>query len=144
MDEGTDGDVLQRQSVAGFDVRVGAGVYHVAGLQAMGSNDISLFAVFILHQGNESGTVGVIFDAQHRSSHVVLLALEVDNTIFGATMANGDAAIAVTAGSVLHRSQQALFRTLLGERGIIRNGHVSSRCRSGFIGNNRHSVSHSS
>ena len=117
MDEGTHGDVLQGQGVAGLNVGAGAGNHFVPSLQAVGSQDIALLAVLILDQGDESGTVGIVLDGQHSGFHVVLLALEVDDTVLlavaAAAMADGDAAVAVAARVLLDSLKKAAFRLCL-------------------------------
>ena len=40
VDDGTDGDIRERQGVAGLDIRCGAAVENVADLQAVGSDDV--------------------------------------------------------------------------------------------------------
>ena len=77
----------------------------IADLQAVRCDDVSLLAVFVLHECDESGTVRVVLEGEDRSSHVVLLALEVDHTVLlavaAASVANGDSAVAVAAGSFI-------------------------------------------
>ena len=82
VNEGTGGDIGQRQSVAGLDIRRGAGDYRVADLQAVGGDDISFLAVLILDQGDESGTVRIVFQGLDRSRYVKLLTLEIDDAVF--------------------------------------------------------------
>src|SRR5262249_10072906 len=43
--------------------------------------DVGLFAVLVLEQGNPSRAVGVVLDGEHLGPHAVLLALEVDDAI---------------------------------------------------------------
>ena len=57
VDEGTNRDVGQRQSVAGLDVCVSARLDNIADLQAVGSDDVSLLAVLVLNQRDVSGAV---------------------------------------------------------------------------------------
>ena len=62
VDEGTDRDIGQRQSVAGLNVGACAGNNNVSDLQAVRGNDISLLAVLILNQRDKSGTVRVVLN----------------------------------------------------------------------------------
>ena len=87
MNEGTGGDIGQRQSIAGLDIRRGAGDYRVADLQAVGGDDISFLAVLILDQGDESGTVRIVFQGLDRSRYVKLLTLEIDDAVFSTVSA---------------------------------------------------------
>lgn len=59
VDEGTNRDVGQRQSVAGLDVCVSARLDNIADLQAVWSDDVSLLAVLVLNQRDVSGAVRV-------------------------------------------------------------------------------------
>jgi len=110
VDDGTDGDVCQRQSVTGQDVSLGTGHDDVTSLQANGSQDVAQLAVLVLDQSDVSGTVGIVLQV-HNSSGAHLVALEVDDTILAlvaaAAMTDGDAAIAVTARVLLQGFQQA-------------------------------------
>ena len=105
------------RALPGLMSAASAGDNLVPSLQAVGSQDVALLAVLILHQGDKGGAVGVVLDAQHSGLYVVLLALEVDNAVLlavaAATVADGDAAVAVAAGFFIQRSQQALLRTIL-------------------------------
>ena len=142
VDDGTDGDVGQGQRVAGLDIGAGAGNDGVAHLQADGGQNVALFAVLILHQGDMGGTVGVVLQGQHGRGHIQLLALEVDHTVFAtvaaALMANGDAAGIVAAGMLLHRFQQGFFGGYLGKPGIIGHRHAAAAGGRGLIAFNSH------
>lgn len=129
VDKGTNRDVCQRQSVAGFDVGVSAVSDDVANLQSIGSEDVSLLAIFELDQCDECAAVGIVFDGQNGSVHANFIAFEVDNAVFGsvsaAMMTNGDAAIVVTAGGLFHGLEKALLRSYLGKTGIIGDSHCT-------------------
>ena len=53
VDDGTDGDVLEGQAVAGLDISGGGRDDLVASLQADRSNDVALLAVLVLNQCDE-------------------------------------------------------------------------------------------
>ena len=111
VDDGTDGDVGDRQGVADLDIGVGTGLHLVAGIQAHGSQNVAALAVLILQQSDVGAAVGVILQAQHGGKHVLLVTLEVDDAVLtlvaAAAMTDGDAAIAVAAGGLLQRNRQA-------------------------------------
>ena len=96
---------------------VGTGNDGVADFQAVGGDDITFFAVLILHQRNVSGTVGVVFQGQDLSGNPSFVSLEVDNTVFSSVAAtavtNSDSTVAVAAGVVLQRLDKALLRSNL-------------------------------
>ena len=81
VDNGTDGDVCNGQSVAGLDIGIGAAVNGVAGVKSDRSDNVALLAGFSLKQCDISGTVGVVFDADDLGGSLVQTA-EIDYTIF--------------------------------------------------------------
>ena len=54
---------------------VGTGNDGIADLQAVGGDDIAFLAVFILHQRDMSGTVGVVLQGQDRERACPALSL---------------------------------------------------------------------
>ena len=90
MDHGTNGDVLEGQSVAGLDVSVGASHDGVANLQTIGSQDVALGAVLVLNECDEGGTVRVILQRLDGGGDIKLVALEVDDTVLDAVAAGRD------------------------------------------------------
>ena len=122
MDHGTDGDVLEGQSVTGLDVGVGAGHNLVANLQTIGSQDVALDAVLILDEGDEGRTVRIVLQSLDSGRYIKLVALEVDDTVLdavaAAVMADGDLAGVVAAAACFFldssrlRSGSTLDRTL--------------------------------
>ena len=137
VDDGTDGDVGERQSVAGLDVGVGAGHHGVAHLQALGSQDVALHAVLILDQGDVSAAVGIVLQGQDLGGNVELVPLEVDDAVLGAVaaamMTNGDAAGVVAASALLHRLKQAALGRDLAQHAVIGNSHAAAARSSRLI-----------
>ena len=117
VDHGTNGDVLEGQSVAGLDVSVGASHDGVANLQTIGSQDVALGAVLVLNECDEGGTVRVILQRLDGGGDIKLVALEVDDTVLdavaAAVMADGDLAGVVAAGMLLLGLEQAALRITL-------------------------------
>ena len=70
VDDGTNGDVGQRQAVAGLDIGAGGGDDGVAGLQAEGREDVAELAVFVLDQSDERAAVRVVLDALDSCRHI--------------------------------------------------------------------------
>ena len=130
VDNGTYGDILKRERVAGLDVRVCACSYGIADLKSIGSDDISLLAVLVLNESDESGTVGVVLKGKNRRVHSALISLEVDNAVFfsvaAADVANGNSAVAVSACGLLNRLQKTFFGSDLGQPAVIGNSHTSA------------------
>ena len=97
VDHGTDGDVLERQGVAGLDIGMGARHDLVADLEAVRREDVALDAVLVLNESDEGGTVRVIFQRHDSGGDVKLVALEVDDTVLdavaAAVVADGDLAV---------------------------------------------------
>ena len=144
VDESTNGDVGKGKSVAGDDVCFRTGNNFIAGFHSVRSNDVSLLAVFILNKSDVCGTVGVVLKSENVCHHSGFVTFEIDYTIFGsvaaATMTNGDAAVGVTTGMLLHRFEKAAFRSYLGKSRIIDGGHIATTGSSGVIELNSHSV----
>ena len=86
MYEGTDGDRGKGKRVADLDVGVGTRYYLVAYLKTLGSEDVGLFAVCVLNQRDERGTVGIVLDCLYDTLNVKLVALEVDDTILSSSI----------------------------------------------------------
>ena len=145
MNESTYRNVNQLQCVARLDVCIRTGTNSVAYLQTVSCQDVTLFAVFILNQSDESTSVRIVFQSQNSCIHAVLAAFEIDDTIFSAvsaaSVANGDSAVAVAARVLLHRLEQALLRLYLRQTRIIGHSHISARGGRRFIGLNGHSFS---
>ena len=68
----------------------------------------------ILHQSDVGAAVGIVLQTQDSGGHIRLVTLEVDDTILAllaaATMADGDAAIAVATSALLQDLGQAGLR----------------------------------
>ena len=130
MDHGTDGDVLEGQSVAGLDVSVGASHNSIANLQTIGSQDVALDAVLVLDECDEGRTVRVILQRLDGGGDIKLVALEVDDTVLdavaAAAMANGDLAGVVAAGMLVLGLEQAALRLNLGQDAVISNSHATA------------------
>ena len=113
VDQRTDGDVRQRQSVARLDVGFRTGDHDVAHLQALRVNDVALLAVNVVQQSDTGRAVGIVLDGGNFGGHAVLVALEVDDAVAllvaAALVTGGDAAIAVATGLRL-RGQKRLLR----------------------------------
>ena len=130
MDKGTNRDVDKLQRVAGLDISAHAACDGVADAQAVGGDDVALFAALILNERDMRRTVGIVFKGQHGCGNAPQVALEIDDTIFSAictaAMADGDSAGVVTTGIRLNDGQQALFRSHLGKARIIGDGHLTA------------------
>ena len=137
VQDGTHGDVLEGQAVAGLDVGAGAADDGVAHLQPLGADDVALDAVGILHQADEGAAVGIILDGLDRGGHIQLLALEVDDAVLGAVAAalvpDGDLAGVVAAAVLLHGLQQAALGGDLGQDTVVRDGHAAAARGSGAV-----------
>src|SRR5699024_2843386 len=69
VDHGTNGDVGDGQAVAGLDVGSGGGNHLVAGLQAVGSQNVAQGVVLVTDQSDESAAVGIVLQTLHGSRH---------------------------------------------------------------------------
>ena len=65
VDEGTGGDAGKGKGVAGYNVGVGSVFHLVAHFKSLRSDDVALFAVLILNEGDVGGTVGILLKGKH-------------------------------------------------------------------------------
>ena len=134
VDESTNRNVSQGESVTGLNVGICAGVDLVAYLKTFGSYDVALYALIVLKQSDVSGSVGVVLDCNDLCGRRAE-SLEVDDSeldlVSAASVANGDTSVAVTARVLLLDNYKALLGSVLRDDVLVyRNRHVSSRgCR---------------
>ena len=76
-----DGDVRERNAIADFRRRIRAADDLRADGQAERAEDVALFAIFVLDQGDENGAIGIVFDRFDVRGDVVFLPLEIDQAI---------------------------------------------------------------
>src|SRR5690606_35271015 len=150
-----DGDVAQRQRVAGPDLRALARLHHVADLQVLGGEDVALLAVVVVQQRDAAGAVRVVLDGRDLGRHAVLVPLEVDAAVLllvaAAAVAGGLAAPVVAATGLRLRREQRLLGLVAGDVGegrdrletaagagglALADGHVTSP-RTGRSGRRR-------
>src|SRR6195952_5077922 len=135
VDDGTGGDVAQRQAVAGLDVGVRTLLDAVALRQSLRRDDVALLAVDVVQQGDVRRAVGVVFDLRDLGVDAVLVvATEVDDAVgalVATTLVTGrDAAVRVTSTLAVQRADQRLLRRRpsdLGEVGDARTATTGSR-----------------
>jgi hypothetical protein len=124
--DGTDGDVAQRQGVAGADFGALAGLEPVADLDALGGEDVALLAVVVVQQQDAAAAVGVVLDGRHLGGDAVLVAPEVDDPVLAlvaATTVTGRlAAVVVAATRRRLLLDQRLLGGRLGDRRKVGNG----------------------
>src|SRR5699024_10149954 len=121
------------QAVARLDVGRRGGNNLVADVQALGSEDISLFTILVLDERDVRGAVRVVLERHNGCRHIQLLALEVDDTVLflvaAADVTDGDAAVAVAAGGLLDLFEKALLGLHLGQALVGQHSHISARGR---------------
>ena len=119
VDQRTDGDIRQRQSVARLDVGFRTGDHDVADLQALRMDDVALLAINVVQKSDTGRAVGIVLDGGNLGGHAVLVALEVDDAVAllvaAALVTGGDAAIAVATGLLRLRGQKRLLRLGRGD-----------------------------
>src|SRR5690606_38900728 len=103
---------------ADLDRRVRTRDHLLAGLQALGRDDVAALAVHVAQQRDVRGAVGVVLDPLDARRDAFLVALEVDDAVVllvpAADVAGGDAAVVVAAtGAALLLEQRRVRRALV-------------------------------
>src|SRR5215472_14646984 len=111
VNDRADRDVPQRHGVARLDRRIGARAHLVAGLRALGRENVAPLAVRVLDEGDVAGAVRVVLEPLDDARQPVLVALEVDDAVLltraAAVVAGGDAPeVVAAAGLRLVRGQR--------------------------------------
>ena len=93
--------VAKFHRIADLDICVCAGDNCVTDIQSFRADDVALFTVNIVDQCDVSVTVRIVFDRCNLSRYIILVSLEVDNSVFllgtAAMMACGDLTGVVSA-----------------------------------------------
>src|SRR3954447_17791875 len=112
--DGADGDVAQRQAVAGLDVGARTFLDPVALPQPVRREDVTLLAVHVVQQRDPGGAVRVVLDVRDPRHHAVLIVpAEVDQTVgplvAAALVPGRDAPGVVAATALAERTHQRLL-----------------------------------
>src|SRR5918993_2773903 len=142
VDRGAQRDVRQRQRVADPSVGAGARDDDVADLEAVGQQDVALFAVAVVEQADPRGAVRVVLDGREAGRHAGLVTLEVDAPVVGllaaTTVADREAALVVPPAGALLGLQERLVRLVGGDLVERRAGHPPTAGRGGLVASQRH------
>ena len=99
--DGADRHRRKPHRVAGLHVDLLAGDHRVADGEALRREDVGELAVLVLHERDEGGAVGIVFETLDARGHVEFAALEIDDAIAllvaAALPAHGHAAGVVAA-----------------------------------------------
>src|SRR5437016_5753347 len=94
MNRHADRDMLQRQAVANVRRSVWAAHDLGASREAVGRDNVSLFAVYIMQQRDSSRAVGIVLNRIDHRRHAILVAAKIDHAVSplvtSATMPRGD------------------------------------------------------
>src|SRR5579884_2724482 len=114
MNSAADRDILERQTVAGFNCDFFAAGYLLAGFHALSSQNIVVFAVRLFDTGNPGAAVGIILNMLNNGFGSIRQA-EVDQAIeflgAAALVAGSYAAlvIAAVAAALSHQQRAQWF-----------------------------------
>src|SRR5690606_13910395 len=115
------GDVPQGQAVAGADVREATGQHLVTLVQTVRYQDVALFTVFVVEQGDARGAIRIVLDVGYNGGNADLVAPEVDGPIAPlvatAAKTRRDAAIVVATTRARLALEQLLERS--GRRDLL-------------------------
>src|SRR5262249_34269325 len=119
----TDGDVAQRERVAGADLGASPAAEDVAGGDAGGGAEGALLAVAVVQQRDPGVAVRVVLDRGDLRRDAVLPALEVDVAVLllvtTAPMARRRAPVHIAARRPLLRLRERLLRLVPGDLGKV-------------------------
>src|SRR5687767_9882279 len=140
---GADGDVPQRQVVAGLDVGRGAALHRVALLQLRRGDDVPLLAVGEVQQRDPRGAVRVVLDVRDLGRHAVLVRpAEVDQPVgalvSAALVACGDLAVDVASTAAVQRPDQRLLGMVAGDLGEVGDAGAAAARRRRLVLTDRH------
>ena len=126
VNDGTGGDVLQRQVVAGLDVSTGTRLDDVALVQLVRRNDVALGAVQEVQQRDASRTVRVVLDVSDLGVDAVfVVTTEVDHAVLALVattdVTRRDATLVVTTTGLGQRTKQRLLGRRTGDLCEVRN-----------------------
>jgi hypothetical protein len=119
-DDRPQGNLTQRERVPDLGRCLWPGIYRLSNLQAVLGYNVPLLPICIGHQGNKGRTVRVVLNRQHFSSDILLVALEIDNSIpalmAASPVTHGHLAAAIPTSRPFKGNQKALLRTTGGNR----------------------------
>src|SRR3569833_2112868 len=105
VDRGADGDVAQRQAVAGLDRRIARADQLRTGLDAFGRDNITAFAIGVYQQCDMGAAVRIVFQTLDHAGDADLVTTEIDDAIMllvtATLMTHGDAAEVIAAAVFL-------------------------------------------
>jgi hypothetical protein len=144
MNLGTEGNVGEGKGITNFNGGGGPGDDFGADGQFVGMENITLFAVFVLYEGDAGVTVGVVFDGDDGGPHFPLVSLKVNETIepFVTTppVTAGDYASVIAAFGTMNRSGEGLFGLVCGDLGEIRINPLPCPWGIGSVNTSSHKV----
>jgi len=144
VDKGSQGDVLQGQGIARPNLHSGTRNQLVSGLESLRGQDVALFSVRIVKQGNVGGAVRVVLDAGHFGRNAVLVPLEIQDPVMtlvpSPPVSASHPAERIPSPRFLERDQKALFRLLAGDLFHGGVGHETSAGRGRFIAFDGHGL----
>jgi hypothetical protein len=107
MDQGTNGDIGQRQVVSRADLSLCAGDERIAHLYSQWGHDIAFFAISVEQQGQASGAVRIVFDRRDLRRYADFFTLEIDQAngapVPTAAMADGDTTVRIPPTALAQR-----------------------------------------
>jgi hypothetical protein len=136
VNKSTKWDILEHQAVTWKDVSTFAGANDHAISQTLWSQDVGLYAIFVLQKSNAAGSVWIVFDTNNRCVLTILDSLEINDAVASLVttrlIEGGSATVVVDTTGLWERSKKALFGFLLGDLLVIGDDHVPSARRGWF------------
>ena len=127
MDHRAGRNVLERQRITDANLRLRTAHDAIADFQPVWCQDVALFTIHIVEQGDARRAVWIILNGEDLGRHSGLVTLEVDDPVAlldaSAPMPCGNVALVVTPG----------FRVLLFDKGALRLGGYLTITRAWYI-----------
>ena len=111
--------MAQRQTVAGFDIRFRTGFHGIINFKPHRRQNVALFPIGVMQQGNPRRAVRVVFNAGHFGRDTGFIPFKIDDPIMpfmaAAAMPDGDAPVCIAPAGFFKCFQQPFLRSGPGD-----------------------------
>lgn len=116
VDNRTQRNIDQGKAITGLDINIVPGNNGSAYGNTLGRQNVPFFSIGITQQGDIGGSVGIVFDRDHRRLNASLVSFEIDKPVLAlmpaADMSCGQSTVIVSATGLHQAADKALFRSI--------------------------------